>query len=223
MTDPLEIILRLFLGALLGGVIGFERQSHGHPAGFRTHLLVSLASVLIMIISTEYYHLYSLSAEVIRIDPARIAAGALTGIGFLGAGVIIKSGFSVQGLTTAACLWAVSAIGLAVGGGLYMPATITFLITITALWALWRVELKVPRLKYKLLTVTTAFDINESEITDILSEAGVAVGNIDYEVDRVKSERTSKITIKFKDSSVIPRLVERISELSSVKQLHLRG
>ncbi|UCG77990.1 MAG: MgtC/SapB family protein, partial [Nitrospirota bacterium] len=109
MIETSDILIRLVLGTVLGSIVGFEREVHGRPAGFRTHLLVCLASVLIMIVSEEYYHLAVMNPDFIRVDPARIAAGAITGVGFLGAGVIIKSGFNVQGLTTAACLWIVSA------------------------------------------------------------------------------------------------------------------
>jgi putative Mg2+ transporter-C (MgtC) family protein len=148
-------LIRLLLGTLLGGIIGFEREAHGRPAGLRTHLLVCLASVLIMIVSEEYYHISAVNPDFIRIDPARIAAGAITGVGFLGAGVIIKSGFNVQGLTTAACLWIVSAIGLSVGAGLYTPAVFSTVISFLALWSLRRVERGMETLKFKHLSVAT--------------------------------------------------------------------
>jgi putative Mg2+ transporter-C (MgtC) family protein len=121
-----------FLGTLLGGIIGFERQTHGRPAGFRTQLLVCVSCVLLMIISEGYYA-DSGQAGLMRIDPTRIAAGAMTGVGFLGAGVILKSGASVQGLTTAACVWIVSAIGLAIGAGQYVAAIVGFVITFVSL------------------------------------------------------------------------------------------
>jgi putative Mg2+ transporter-C (MgtC) family protein len=114
MLTSNEIIMRLLLGTLFGGVIGFERQVHGRPAGFRTHILVCIAAVLIMLVSEYYQYLSSIDPSYVRIDPGRIAAGALAGVGFLGAGVVLKAGLSIQGLTTAACIWVVSAIGLAI-------------------------------------------------------------------------------------------------------------
>ena len=112
MIPPHEMVIRLLLGAVLGGVIGFEREVHGQAAGFRTQLLVCVAAVLIMIVSENYYfHLLLENPDLLkqdsafRIDPARIAAGAVIGIGFLGAGAIIKSGFIIRGLTTAASIW----------------------------------------------------------------------------------------------------------------------
>ncbi|GBE36376.1 putative Mg(2+) transport ATPase [bacterium BMS3Bbin07] len=223
MTDPTETILRLLLGAVLGGIIGFERQSHGRPAGFRTHLIVSLASVLIMIVSDDFYRMSTLNPEIIRIDPARIAAGAITGVGFLGAGVIIKSGLSIQGLTTAACLWIVSVIGLAVGSGLYVPALTAFLITFFSLWTLRRVEVKVPRLTYKILTLTTEPKAKEEDVVKVIKEAGANIANIDYEMDRAKNETTYHLSITFKNKKVISAILERMSELSYIKRFYLRG
>src|SRR5512142_780647 len=133
MLSSAEIAVRLLTGALFGGVIGFERQVHGRPAGFRTHILVCIAAVLIMIVSEYYQYLSVVDPAYIRIDPGRIAAGALAGVGFIGAGVVLKSGLSIQGLTTAACIWVVSAIGLAIGSGLYLAGIITFCITIFSL------------------------------------------------------------------------------------------
>src|SRR5512147_1931130 len=144
-----EITFKLFLGAVLGGVIGFERQTHGRPAGFRTQLLVCVACVLLMIISENYYAHGRLTEEYVRFDPTRIAAGAMTGIGFLGAGVILKTGLSVQGLTTAACIWIVAAIGLAVGVGQYVAAVAGFVITFVSLWLLRILESQMPRLLFK--------------------------------------------------------------------------
>src|SRR3990172_10496382 len=144
MISNADIIVRLLLGTLLGGIIGFERQTHGRPAGFRTHLLVCVASVLVMMVS-EYYHYLSLwDPSYVRADPGRIAAGAITGIGFIGAGVIVKMGFNVQGLTTAACLWIVSIIGLSIGSGLYVLGTMGFVITYLALWLLRQWEDRMP-------------------------------------------------------------------------------
>jgi putative Mg2+ transporter-C (MgtC) family protein len=116
MISLQETILRLLLGAIIGGIIGFEREIHGRAAGFRTQLIVCVAAVLIMIVSENYYFYLQTFDPTIRIDPARISAGALIGIGFLGAGVIVKSGFAIRGLTTAASIWIVSTIGLAIGG-----------------------------------------------------------------------------------------------------------
>ena len=112
------VLIRLVLAAFFGGVVGYQRERSEKPAGFRTHVLVCMSSALLMFIS--YYPFFDMG----NADPSRIAAGAITGIGFWGAGAIISQGGIVKGLTTAAGIWAMAAIGLAVGVGLYIPASI---------------------------------------------------------------------------------------------------
>jgi putative Mg2+ transporter-C (MgtC) family protein len=218
-----EIAFKLILGALLGGAIGFERQSHGRPAGFRTHLIVCLASVLIMLVSDRYYQIADLNPDIIRIDPARIAAGAITGIGFLGAGVILKSGFTVQGLTTAACLWIVSAIGLAIGSSLYSPAFITFFITLLALWGLRKVERRVSTLVYRILVVTMDIDTPEDEILNLFSQKGISISGIDYEVDKTEKVTTYHIKFVTRNEEKIKSIIESIKEFEGLKKLYLKG
>ena len=118
-----DALLRLAVAGALGAAIGFEREIRDREAGIRTHLLVSLGSSLFTIISAYGFHEFLVSGDnVVRTDPARIAAQIVTGIGFLGAGAIIREGLSVRGLTTAATLWVVAAIGMACGAGYYWPA-----------------------------------------------------------------------------------------------------
>ena len=128
---------RLLLAAFLGAAVGFEREIRDREAGVRTHLLVSLGSALFTIISAFGFHEFLTSgAAVVRADPTRIAAQIVTGIGFLGAGAIIREGLSVRGLTTAATLWVVAAIGMAAGAGFYWPAVAVTVLTLFALWPL---------------------------------------------------------------------------------------
>jgi len=130
-------LFRLTLAAVLGGAIGFERELREREAGLRTHLLVCLGSALFTIISAYGFHEFLVGDEqVIRADPTRIAAQIVTGIGFLGAGAIIRQGLSVRGLTTAATLWVAAAIGMAAGAGYYPGAVLGTVITLVALWPL---------------------------------------------------------------------------------------
>lgn len=138
--DNAQIILRLFLSALLSGLIGLERQVHRRAAGLRTHILVSIGSTLIMLTSLYIFDIYK---DKVPVDPARIAAGVITGIGFLGAGTIIRYGEEIRGLTTAASLWVVAALGLAVGCGFYVAAIATTLFVLLALMFLRRLESKI--------------------------------------------------------------------------------
>lgn len=133
-----EIILRLFLAVVLGGLIGFERESHNRPAGFRTHILVCSGSALIMMVSA--YGFTGQFGEGFMSDPGRIAAGVVTGIGFLGAGTIMQQRGSIQGLTTAASIWVVSGVGLAVGVGFYLGSAVTTAFVLISLLLLKRTE-----------------------------------------------------------------------------------
>lgn len=130
----LFILAHLLGGALAGSLIGLERTYHGRPAGFRTHVLVCTASSLLMLLSTaEAARLSGLPAEALRVDPARMAQGIMTGIGFLGAGVIMKDRFSVRGLTTAASIWMTAAIGIIIGSGFYYTGAAATLLTLAIL------------------------------------------------------------------------------------------
>jgi len=132
-----DALLRLVVAAGLGAAIGVEREVRDREAGIRTHLLVSLGSALFTIVSAYGFHEFlSSGASVVRADPTRIAAQIVTGIGFLGAGAIIREGISVRGLTTAASLWVVAAIGMAAGAGYYWPAVAATVLTLFALWPL---------------------------------------------------------------------------------------
>jgi len=152
---PLEPLLRLTLAAVLGALVGLEREIRGRQAGFRTNLLVSLGCSLIMIVSISFaYHPWPHDPQFnINIDPARIAYGVMAGIGFLGAGVIVKHDGTIRGLTTAAGLWCVAAIGLACGIGLYLIALIAAILVLLALWFLDHVERHLPKVRYRLLTL----------------------------------------------------------------------
>jgi putative Mg2+ transporter-C (MgtC) family protein len=139
MALELEFIGRLILAALVGGAIGYERQAHNKSAGLRTHMLVSVGSCLIMILSIQMFR----DVEgLTNADPARLAAQVVSGIGFLGAGSIIKEGPTVNGLTTAASLWVVAGLGLAVGSGYYIIAIATTILCFLTLTFLGRIERK---------------------------------------------------------------------------------
>src|SRR6185295_10019535 len=138
--EDLDMIGRLCLAALLGGLVGLEREFHHQPAGLRTHMIVSLGACLIMQVSM---HMTELSAG--KSDPARIAAQVVAGVGFLGAGAIMRSGLSVRGLTTAACLWTVAGIGLAAGCGYWKGAVTATVLTLTATYLFQKLESRVSK------------------------------------------------------------------------------
>lgn len=223
MISETEIIIRLLLGAVLGGVIGFERQVHGRQAGFRTQLIVCVASVLIMIVSEYYHHLSKMDPSYIRVDPGRIAAGAITGVGFLGAGVIIRMGLTIQGLTTAACLWMVSAIGLAVGAGFYLAGTAACFLTLFSLLFLRMVERRMPRLRFRFISITAGEDIDETRLKDLINTRDSNISSLEYEKDIGKNEITYVLTVSFKNKEAIKTILSNLSSLKSLKRISIKG
>ena len=137
MLTNSQIFLRLLLSVVLSSLIGFERQLHKRTAGLRTHILVCLGSCLIMLTSMYVFDIY---IDRVALDPARIAAGVITGIGFLGAGAIMREQSEVKGLTTAASLWVVAGIGLAIGVGFYSAGIFTAILALIVLFFLRRLE-----------------------------------------------------------------------------------
>lgn len=156
----LSVMIKILLAALAGGIIGFEREIHGRPAGLRTHLLVTVGSCLMMIISEAFYLKYDhLTVDsAVRLDPSRTAAQIIAGIGFLGAGVILKEGVNVRGLTTAASLWVVAGLGMAFGMGLFGPAAITTVLAFFSLFFLKKLEPVIKKDRYLFLTVVAGSD-----------------------------------------------------------------
>jgi putative Mg2+ transporter-C (MgtC) family protein len=216
-----EVAGRLLLGALLGGGIGLERQVHGRPAGFRTHLLVCVASVLLMTVSQSLGG--GSGGDAFRFDPGRLAAGAITGIGFLGAGVVLKSGLSVHGLTTAACLWIVSAIGLAVGSGLRFAAVLSFAITLVSLWLLRYVEDRIPRLAYKHVTIVVDRDAPEEQLRAAVTTHGPRITEMDYELDAESGRMTYRITIASEHRISEREIVDALARLPAVRHLRVQA
>jgi putative Mg2+ transporter-C (MgtC) family protein len=140
MITETQVIWRLILAVILSSLVGLERQMHRRYAGLRTHILVCLGSCLIMLTSLYVFDIYK---DVVALDPSRIAAGVITGIGFLGAGAIIRDREGIKGLTTAASLWVVAGIGLAVGCGFYSASVITTILALGVLLLLRQAEEKI--------------------------------------------------------------------------------
>lgn len=173
-----EIILKLSLACIMGALLGIERESLKRPAGFKTYTLVCMGSALAMLVSIDMYNQFHLS---VTSDPGRIAAQVISGIGFLGAGTIMREGSTVTGLTTAAGLWVVACIGLAIGSGLYFPAILVTLLSLVVLTYFKKFEKKFSGLRsYKAIMVV--LDDKPEEIgilTSLLGERKVHIKNID--------------------------------------------
>jgi putative Mg2+ transporter-C (MgtC) family protein len=182
-SDTLAITGHL-LGALLaGGAIGLERSFHGRPAGFRTHALVCLASSLLMLVTLfQGTWLPVTVADAFRTDPTRMAQGIMTGIGFLGAGVIFKEGLSVRGLTTAASIWITAAIGVLIGIGFYWPAVLATTLTLGILSLFRRIEAWMPTQAYAHHALRFDRDnvLQEERVRQLMKEHGFNVANMSY-------------------------------------------
>ncbi|TYQ15324.1 UNVERIFIED_CONTAM: putative Mg2+ transporter-C (MgtC) family protein [Acetivibrio alkalicellulosi] len=186
------VVIRLFLAGLLGGIIGYERESMNRPAGFRTHILVCVGSSLVMITSQFIFEQYG---QVVNIDPARLGAQVISGIGFLGAGTIIRDGISVRGLTTAASLWAVSCVGIAAGIGFYGGAIITAVIIYITLIVLKKMEEQFTKKKQlSLLNITTQNTPGQiGSIGCILGRHNIVIKNIDF----INNDPENQVVIRF--------------------------
>ncbi len=182
-NEYFQIVVHLVLAIGAGGIIGLERSHHGRPAGFRTHSLVCLASALLMLVTVNYSKLLAIAAlEGVPIDPTRMAQGIMTGIGFLGAGVIIKEGTNVRGLTTAASIWITAAIGVLIGVGFYFAAGISMVLTLGVLSVFRWIERKMPIEFYAKLCVGFLREarLPEAELRDLVKRQGFVVANMNY-------------------------------------------
>jgi len=180
------MIGRLALALLAGGLVGLERTYHGRPAGFRTHTLVCMASALLMQFTLYQGDLMpDLGANVLRIDPTRMAQGIMTGIGFLGAGVIMRAGLNIRGLTTAASIWITAAIGIVLGMGLYVAGLATAAATIGVLSAFRWVEQRTPTMHYAHLMVRfpRAEHLNADEVVGLAASHHVDAARPSYHLE----------------------------------------
>ena len=213
-----ESLLRLALAAILGGLIGVERELREREAGLRTHLLVSLGSALFTIVSAYGFHAFLESGQsVVRADPTRIAAQIVTGIGFLGAGAIIRQGLSVRGLTTAATLWVVAAVGLACGAGYYSAAVIATALVLLALYPLriiaYRILIRFRPDEGRML-VELAPGQSPGTVLDAIERLGVGVESL--EVSQEGDRRTLAIDMAVPHGAQATRVVAEIADLEHV-------
>ena len=200
------VLGKLFVAAILGGIIGWERERRGRPAGLRTHLLVCIGVTLMMLVSEHIFLKYQgyKNDSILRIDPARIAAQVVTGIGFLGAGTIMRSRASIRGLTTAASLWVVAGIGLAVGSGFILPAIFTTVIAIAILILNALVEKKLKRNKYRTIKMLiTGQEHFLDDITQVLEKNSVKLQNYKFKKNIHKNEIEYDLDVKYNDEKTL--------------------
>jgi putative Mg2+ transporter-C (MgtC) family protein len=216
-----ESLLRLSLAAVLGGMIGAERELRDREAGLRTHLLVSLGSALFTIVGAYGFHAFLNSgASVVRADPTRIAAQIVTGIGFLGAGAIIRHGLSVRGLTTAATLWVVAAVGMAAGAGYYSVAAITTALVLIALYPLRILAYLIIR-RFRVedgrLLVELPAGQTPGAVIDAVERIGARIESIDVSTEG--DRRRVELDVELPRDTVAAALVATVADIEHVAEV----
>ncbi|MBX7212772.1 MAG: MgtC/SapB family protein [Thermoflexales bacterium] len=223
---PIEqILLRVLAALAAGALVGIERESHGRAAGMRTTILVAVAACVAMLISESLFdYVVDISANSgTRPDPARLAQGVLSGMGFLGAGAIVRQGNRVQGVTTAATLWYVSMLGLAFGGGQWLIGAVGVLVALFILVALPRVEGRVKNDWYAVVTVQLALDGPEDlALRQVIEGQGVRVKKADLDYDLANHRKTLRFEVKFKREKVFGlsgRVIAKVAEQTGVQRV----
>ncbi len=218
----LAVLIKLLLAATAGGIIGFEREKHGRPAGLRTHLLVSVGSCLMLLVSEAFLLKYGgLGVDSsVRVDPGRTAAQIVTGIGFIGAGVILKEGVNIRGLTTAASLWMASGLGMAFGIGLFSAGAMATLLALFSLFFLKKLESLIHKDRYLHLTVVASSgrDIFD-DLERLFGERGLHISDIASTLDLERGEAIFKFILTQHRRRIGRELTTAIAAIEGVRQI----
>lgn len=225
MTHELLVMALRIAGALLiGGLIGLERSFHGRPAGFRTHSLVCIASALLMLV-TVYQNewMTQVALDAIRTDPTRMAQGIMTGIGFLGAGVIFKEGLTVRGLTTSASIWVTASIGILIGIGFWFPAIIGTVATLAVLSAFRAIENRLPsefyahhHLRFKREVV-----MPEDKLRELVGSHGFTIANLSSRLINEGKTFEYRMVIRSRDRANAQMLSQHLLNLPEVIEFRI--
>lgn len=217
MPFEIEVILRLVLATALGGFIGYEREYLNRPAGFRTHILVCVGAALVMMTSQYLARIYSVEV----VDPTRLGAQVISGIGFLGAGTIIRDGFNVRGLTTAASLWAVSCVGIAVGGGFYVGAAVATVFVFLTLITLKKAERWFGRRnRYRAFIVETDKSSGlVGQVSGILESRKIEIKNIQLYKSK-ENDQMIRLLVKLPGSAIDMQTISDIQSLDGVRKVY---
>jgi len=222
--DHLVMAGRLLAAVLAGGLIGLERSFRGRPAGFRTHTLVCMASTVLMLITVyEWQWIQSHTPDSIRMDPTRMALGIMTGIGFLGAGVIFKEGITVRGLTTAASIWITAALGILIGIGFYFPATVTTALAIFVLSIFRWVESHMRTQNYARLVIAfrRGQALDERVLRAELAGHGFDAAHMSYRVGETGEVFEYRMMIQTTRPENFGKLAQNLSSNPLVKEFRI--
>lgn len=216
------VIVRLVVSLVLGGIIGMERERHNQPAGFRTHTLICLGATMIMLLSI--YVPQHAGPNVTGGDPGRIAAQVVSGIGFLGAGAILRLGVSVKGVTTAASIWVVASLGLVIGAGMYGTAAVSTAFILFILTVLEKIERRVFTERYlrsiNLELATTEFHL--ASIIDLIAGYRIEVQSSDISQSLDDGTTKLKIVVKIPENLRVQELLHDLREIPEIKKINLK-
>lgn len=217
-----DALIKLALALLLSGLVGFEREWHGRAAGLRTHVLVCLGATILLIAARSACQVMSqpLGEGNLVLDPNRISAGIVTGIGFLGAGAIIRMGDFVRGLTTAACIWFVAALGIIIGNGLFGLGIMATLVVLLVLVLFDLVEHKVPGVNYRSIRVQIGLEMREEfEVwcRDRLVGAGIRIQEVLSRIDTSAGVAEMVFRVRTRGTPRIGQLIQEISAKPGVR------
>lgn len=224
MTEMEAIAIRLALAIVAGSIIGFERAYHGRPAGLRTHTLVCVSSALLMLLTAFQWDLLEgVPLDTIRTDPTRMAQGIMTGIGFLGAGVIMKENLTIRGLTTAASIWMTAAIGIIIGMGFFIPAAMATVITIVVLSLFgWSERLMRTRRYAKLLVrFKRSIGLPQEELYSIIKSHKISATPPSYHLESAGTIFQYEMTISTSNSENFHKLAESLTDVEQIIEFSL--
>ncbi len=224
--ESIIILIRLILAAFLAGVIGIERESKGHPAGFRTHMLVGTGSCLVMLLALFGFQDYlNQNGDLVAYDPSRLASYVISGIGFLGAGTIIVQGASIRGLTTAASIWIVAAIGLTIGAGMFFAGIAATVLVLTSLIFLNHVDKW-----FKNVSDTDVLFIAMDKKANELGETIQRLESMEVQVQKIKGKEFDEeeapllhyyIKIHLPEGIAETELYQSLYKVESIKEIEL--
>jgi putative Mg2+ transporter-C (MgtC) family protein len=225
MLSHLDMLARIASGAALGGVIGYERDRHRRPVGLRTHSIVAMAAATFMVVSSQfvYYQHYGPN-DLVTVDSSRIAASVVSAVGFLSGGAILRTGATVVGLTTAAGLWLVTAIGLCAGSGMFVESAGVTALGIVALTMLRRFEDK--NMLRRQLSIELSQDGDDlSAVVGALKSIGVVASHLKYDkrLDDEKKRVVATFDVEFADNVAIQRLIDAVESVRGVRRIIVRA
>jgi putative Mg2+ transporter-C (MgtC) family protein len=219
-----EILLRLVVALTFGAAVGLERSYHGRPAGFRTHALVCLASAALMLVTVYESVWFTAAPEPVRtaIDPTRMAQGIMTGIGFLGAGVIMKDGLSVRGLTTAASIWITAGMGILCGIGFYVPAALTTGLALGALGGFRWIERRMRTESFAHFSLRFQPDrvLSQPELIVLVAQHGFSIANVTHWY-RVVEGMEYRMIVQSTDTTAVTRLSDSLRQRDDVAEFRI--